>query len=242
MTGLALVLVALLLPRAIGNDQPDAKGQFVTIFSANLLVGGAQTAPLLAAIEQTDPDIIALQEATPTNLETLRAAGVTKTHPYFVGTPDIGARGYFTLSRWPLKEIPGSGLRGDHWPEMRVGNTGMIFRNIHPNPPLKFGNTPEWKAALSEIPNSRGTRVISGDFNATLDHRDFRSVLDRGYRDAGDQTGNGFRWTWVVSRTGRLVIDHVLVPPGVAVQSFKVIDLPGSDHNALSVRLRLPAP
>ncbi|MGH2959136.1 MAG: endonuclease/exonuclease/phosphatase family protein [Solirubrobacterales bacterium] len=234
------VLVALLLPRAIGNDQPEARGQSITIFSANLLAGAAETGPLLAAIERNDPDIIALQEATPGNLAALKAAGVMNELPYFAGIPEVGTRGYFTLSRWPLREIPGSGLNGGFWPEMRVGDTGMIFRNIHPAPPLKYGNTPRWKTALAGIPSSRGNRFISGDFNATLDHRDLRSVLDRGYRDAADQTGNGFKWTWVVTRTGRLVIDHVLVPPGVAVQSFEVIDLPGSDHNAVVARVRLP--
>lgn len=234
------ILVALLLPRAIGNDQPQARGQAVTIFSANLLAGAAEAEPLLAAIERNDPDIVALQEATPENLATLKAAGVMKDLPYSSGVPAFGTRGYFTLSRWPLKVIPGSGLLGDNWPEMRVGSTGMIFRNIHPSPPLKYGNTPRWKAALAEIPSSRGNRFISGDFNSTLDHRAFRAVLDRGYRDAADETGNGFKWTWVVTRTGRLVIDHVLVPPGVAVQSFEVIDLPGSDHNAVVARLRLP--
>lgn len=234
------VLVALLIPRALGNEQPEARGQTVTIFSANLLAGAAEPAPLLAAIARTDPDIIALQEATPENLEALKDAGVMKARPYFSGLPEFGTRGYFTLSRWPLKVIPGSGLLGDNWPEMRVGNTGMIFRNIHPSPPLKYGNTPKWEAALAEIPNSRGNRFISGDFNSTLDHRAFRSVLGRGYRDAADQTGNGFKWTWVVTRTGRLVIDHVLVPPGVDVQSFEVIDLPGSDHNAVVARVQLP--
>lgn len=236
----AAVLGGLLMPRAIGNDQPDARGQAVTIFSANLLAGAAESGPLLAAIERTDPDIIAVQEATPENLATLKASGVMKDRPYFSGVPEFGTRGYFTLSRWPLKVIPGTGLLGDNWPEMRVGNTGMIFRNIHPSPPLEYGNTPKWEAALAEIPSSRGNRFISGDFNSTLDHRAFRAVLDRGYRDAADETGNGFKWTWVVTRTGRLVIDHVLVPPGVDVQSFEVIDLPGSDHNAVVARVRLP--
>lgn len=240
LVAVAGVLVALLVPRAIGNEQPEARGRSITIFSANLLAGAAQAGPLLAAIERTDPDILALQEATPENLETLKAAGVTKDLPYFSGTPEFGTRGYFTLSRWPLKEIPGSGLRGDRWPEMRVGSTGMIFRNIHPAPPLEYGRTPLWRQALSEIPNSRGNRFIAGDFNATLDHRDLRSVLDRGYRDAADQTGNGFKWTWVVTRTGRLVIDHVLVPSGVDVKSFELIDLPGSDHKAVVTRVRLP--
>ncbi len=236
----AAIIAALLLPRAIGNDQPEARGRSITIFSANLLAGAAEPEPLVAAIERTDPDIIALQEATPDNFKTLKAAGVLAERPYFSGIPQFGTRGYFTVSRWPLKVIPGSGLLGDNWPEMQVGDSGMIFRNIHPSPPLSYGNTPEWKAALAEIPSSRGNRFIAGDFNSTLDHRAFRSVLNRGYRDAADQTGNGFKWTWVVTRTGRLVIDHVLVPTGVNIQGFEVIDLPGSDHDAIVARVQLP--
>lgn len=239
MVGLTCVIAALLIPRAISNDQPSAGGRTVQIFSANLLHGSAEPGPLIAGIKATNPDIIALQEATPETFTELKKAGILESRPYFSGVPEFGTRGYFTVSRWPLKVIPGSGLLGDNWPEMRVGGTGMIFRNIHPSPPIEPGNTPKWKAALAEIPSSRGTRVISGDFNSTLDHRDFRAVLGRGYRDAGDQTGNGFKWTWVVTRTGRLTIDHVLVPPGVAVESYRVIDLPGSDHNAMAVRIRL---
>jgi endonuclease/exonuclease/phosphatase family metal-dependent hydrolase len=43
-----------------------------------------------------------------------------------------------------------------------------------------------------------------------------------------------------VSRSGRLVIDHVLVAPTIEVQHFDVVDLPGSDHNAVVTRIRLP--
>jgi endonuclease/exonuclease/phosphatase family metal-dependent hydrolase len=124
---------------------------------------------------------------------------------------------------------------------MRVGDTGMIFRNVHPGSPLKPSISPYWQQNLRDLPPAGNKlRVVAGDFNATLDHRDFRAVLARGFRDAGDQTGHGFSWTWSVSKLGRLVIDHVLVPRGVAVESYKVINIPGSDHNALAVRLRLP--
>lgn len=234
-------LVALLLPRAIANDQPSANGRTLTIFSANLLVGRAEIRPLAAAIERVDPDIIALQEATPEDLIELRGAGAFAGLPYEVGEPQAGTLGYSTISKFPLSVIPGTALHDDRWPELRVGSTGVRFRNIHTASPLKPGNSKFWKKTLGEIPPSgKRLRIVAGDFNATLDHRAFRSVLDRDYRDAADETGNGFKWTWVVTRTGRLVIDHVLVPPGVAVQSFEVIDLPGSDHNAVVARVRLP--
>lgn len=241
LVGVACVLVALLIPRAVGDDQPSVGGRTVTIFSANLLEGGALPGPLTRLIRKTNPDILALQEAVPQNLVDLRARGVLESRPYIAGAPELGTRGYFTASRYPLSVIPNTGLTNDRWPEMRVGDTGLIFRNVHPGSPLKPSIAPYWQQNLRDLPAAGDElRVVAGDFNATLDHRAFRAVLARGYRDAGEQTGHGFAWTWSVSKLARLVIDHVLVPRGVAVLSYRVYDVPGSDHNAVVVRLRLP--
>jgi endonuclease/exonuclease/phosphatase family metal-dependent hydrolase len=196
---------------------------------------------LLAAIRETDPDIIALQEATPDNVELLRNAGLLKDRPYLAGEPRWGTLGYFTVSRFPLKVIPGSGLTDGQWPEMRVGGTRMIFRNVHPTPPISPFATPAWEQNLSEIPGPRGRlRVVAGDFNATFDHRDFRAVIARGYVDAGEATGNGFKWTWSAGLFRRLVIDHVLAPPSVRFSDYRVFNLPNSDHNAVAVKIQLP--
>jgi endonuclease/exonuclease/phosphatase family metal-dependent hydrolase len=241
LIGTACIIVALLVPRTVSNDQPSAGGQTITIFSANLLRGEADPDALAKMIDAVNPDIIALQEVVPQNVVDLRARGALRQLPYSAGTPEIGTLGYVTLSKFPLRVVPDSGLTNGRWPEMRVGSTGMIFRNVHPGSPLKPQISPYWQQNLRDMPSAgEKLRVIAGDFNATLDHRDFRAVLARGYRDAGDQTGNGFKWTWSVSRMGRLVIDHVLVPRGVAIKSYRVMNVPGSDHNALAVTLQLP--
>ena len=146
-----------------------------------------------------------------------------------------------TISRWRLVEVAGSGLTLGRWPELRVAGTGMILRNLHPAPPVTPDASSRWESALDAIPPAgERMRILAGDFNATLDNRAFRSVLDRGYRDAGDLAGGGLDWTWSAGRLRRLAIDHVLVPRGVAVERYQVFDLPGSDHNAVSVTLRLP--
>lgn len=240
--GVAMVwLIVLIAPRTISDGQPEANGRTVHLLTANLLVGGASLPDLEKVIDQADPDIIALQEVTPENVAALRAAGVMKSRPHVLGSPEPGSTGYVTISRWKLTEVPGSVLPPGRWPEMRVAGTPIRFRNIHPSSPLKRVPSTSWRASLAAIPPTEGRmRVVAGDFNATLDHRAFRSVLDRGYRDAGDQTGNGLKWTWDVTRNGRLVIDHVLVPPGVAVSDYAVHNIPGSDHNAVTVTLRLP--
>lgn len=236
-----LWMTALVAPRTISNDQPEAQGGTVQLLTANLLVGGASLDTLAQVVKDTDPDIVALQEVTPENVAALRRLGVMRSRPYVVGDPVPGTTGYITISRWKLTEIPGSELATGRWPAIRVSGVPLVFRNVHPAPPIKPDRIKPWQANLRSIPPpGRTPSVIAGDFNATLDHRDFRAVLARGYRDAGDQTGNGLKWTWDVTRNGRLVIDHVLVSRGIAVSDYVVHDVPGSDHNAVTVRLRLP--
>lgn len=234
-------MTVLVAPRTFANDQPVAGGKTVTWMTANLLTGAASVRELEKVISGSDPDIITLQEVTPANVAALRAAGVMRSRPYVVGEPATGSVGYVTISRWKLTTVPGSELASGHWPEMRVSGLPLYVRNVHPAPPIKPNPTRTWQKNLRAIPApGRTPSVIAGDFNATLDHRDFRAVLGRGYRDSGDETGNGLKWTWDVTRNGRLVIDHVLVSPGIAVSDYTVHNIPGSDHNAITVKLRLP--
>jgi endonuclease/exonuclease/phosphatase family metal-dependent hydrolase len=234
---LGAILVGLLVPRAIGGDGPDVDGRKVTILSANLLHGDASPRALREAIAKSNPDIIALQEATPYNLEQLRAAGVLKSHPYLVGDPEPGTLGFFTLSRWKMTPVT-----QHRWPTYRVAGQGFLFRNIHPAPPVRPRSaTANWKRTLAGIA-SAGTgapRVTVGDMNATLDHRDLRAVIDRGYTDAGADTGNGFEWTWRgVGRPMQLVIDHILLDERARASNYEVFDLPGSDHNAIAATVQ----
>ena len=44
------------------------------------------------------------------------------------------------------------------------------------------------------------SQILAGDFNATLDHAEFRALLDRGYVDAADAVGDGLTPTWPARR------------------------------------------
>lgn len=236
-------LVVIIAPRTFSHDEPAASGRTVHIFTANLKKGAAEPGPLLAQIRAARADIVSLQEAGDRNVAELRARGLMKTHPYVVSHSSDGTYANTTISRWPLKLSDDSFATTGSWPAMRVGGggTGIEFYNFHSLSPTTPGREAEWSAGLGSLPAARGRiRLIAGDFNATVDHREFRAVLARGYVDAGYQTGNGLKWTWVIGRLTRLVIDHVLAPPDVAVESYRVQNLPGSDHKSVSVVLRLP--
>ena len=91
----------------------------------------------------------------------------------------------------------------------------------------------------------RVQRILAGDFNATLDHAQFRRLLRRGYADAASQAGHGLSLTWGPQPDRRLTllaIDHVLIDRRCAVVTTSAHWLAGSDHRALYAELRLPAP
>jgi endonuclease/exonuclease/phosphatase family metal-dependent hydrolase len=69
-------------------------------------------------------------------------------------------------------------------------------------------------------------RILAGDFNATQDHRALRGVLGRGYA--------------VRRRALPITIGHVLVDRRIRLETVHVAAVPGSDHRAVVVALRLP--
>jgi endonuclease/exonuclease/phosphatase (EEP) superfamily protein YafD len=114
---------------------------------------------------------------------------------------------------------------------------------VHPNPPLG-PMVDEWNASLKALPSPSPSviRILAGDFNASLDHRAFRDLLDRGYVDAADQVGKGLVPTWPNGRAipPIIAIDHVLADERVAVARTEIVDVPGTDHRGVFTDLRLP--
>ena len=86
--------------------------------------------------------------------------------------------------------------------------------------------------------NDAGSVIIAGDFNATIDMRPFRRLLNGGYRDASEQAGAGrqftYRSNWRIPPF--MGLDHVLTRNATAV-STETVTVPGSDHRALLATL-----
>jgi len=163
--------------------------------------------------------------------------------PYRVFEPDSGGAGSGIASRYPLTELSLAGPSNLAQPSARVdlgGGVSVEVVAVHVVPPTTSPAT--WKSEIGGLPRpSDPVRILAGDFNATLDHATFRSLLNAGYADAADRTGSGFTPTWPAKGFLPLVtIDHVLVDPRVAVNSYRVLDTPGSDHHAVFADLTLP--
>jgi endonuclease/exonuclease/phosphatase (EEP) superfamily protein YafD len=239
-------LAAAVVPRAIPDRQPAAKGPVLRILSANLMFSTIDPAYLYDLIQRTRPDLVSLQEFTLDEADGLAKAGIARLLPYNLLQPEWGAAGSGLYSRFPLNPLlePATTMR---MPRATVDlPAGRQFEMyvVHPLPPITRDQTRDWRHDLDTLPPAHTdgpARVLAGDFNATLDMGEFRTILSHGYADAADRRGKGLIPTWGIDKFGPpLSFDHVVVDRRVAVRGYSVHLLPGSDHRAVLAVLQLP--
>ena len=245
-------LAAAVGPRAVPCGQPPAAGPVLRVLTANLLVGRALAGAVAGLACRMHVDALFVQELTDDAEAGLDQAGLGDLLPYRVTQPvPHGARGSI-YARYPLHggplAAPVSAARCTARLDFPSGQFVQLAC-IHagpPKPPWSPGATARWRGQLSALPASGDSpRILAGDFNATLDHAQFRRLLRRGYVDAASQAGNGLSFTWGPRPDRRLTllaIDHVLIDRRCAALTTSAHWLTGSDHRALYAELRLPAP
>ncbi|WNG82919.1 endonuclease/exonuclease/phosphatase family protein [Mycobacterium sp. ITM-2016-00316] len=256
--GIALLAVSVAvqvpwhhLGRTSDSGQPSTE---LRVLSSNIQKGEAHTAEFVdLAVDSAD--IITMSELTAEAATRLREGGLRKTFPYSILVPRPGAGGMGLWSRYPLTALPPSKY-GNNFIAARVRVPGVrhdpLVASVHLMSPLAGGaNTfAEWghritvaKSEFADWARTAGPAavIIAGDFNATPDMRQFRDLLDVGYRDAISQTGAGFSPTYSPHPAipPVITIDHVLTRNSTA-QSIHTVDIPGTDHRALLATVAVP--
>jgi endonuclease/exonuclease/phosphatase (EEP) superfamily protein YafD len=221
----------------------------VTVLTANVRHGSADTGALAARVADERPDFVVLPEAGADFRDKLMpllaglgyrawvAAGGGRRDGHDV-TLLVGERA------GDVRVRPGSGMRVPH-----LRATGGILGErslyaVHPTAPMSQRSTAWWHDELALIGSWCSGPVaplVAGDFNATFDHPALRAALGR-CRSAADGTGRGLVSTFPAGlpRWLGIQIDHVLVPADAVTTRFEVFDLAGSDHRAVLARVRLP--
>jgi endonuclease/exonuclease/phosphatase (EEP) superfamily protein YafD len=238
-------------PRAAARPQPAARGPKLRVLSFNAYFGLADAEVLTDLVRQLDADVLLVQELTEDAVSRLKLAGLDDLLPYTQLELRGGSRGSGIYSRFPLREGPPVTPTLMAQPSALAelpGGGAVELVCVHPCSPglRRFGGTAQWRRELGLLPPpGELPRVLAGDFNATLDHADFRKLLRLGYADAGRQAGKALTPTWGLPGKNRalLTLDHVLVDRSCAVLGYSVHEVPNSDHRAVfaEIQLRLPA-
>jgi len=249
LAGVALAaLVIAVAPRALDGPQradaapPDRR---LVVMSANLKLGEADGAAVMALVRRYDVDVLSLVELSPAAVARLDAAGADTLLPGRVLAPGTYARGIGVMARRSLTAV-GEPVPPKGRVEVALtlpGGRQLRLVAVHPIPPTSSEQARVWRSQLRDLPgpDEGGVpNVLLGDFNGTLDNRAVRDVLDRGYVDAADATGAGLRTTFPAGRLfPQITIDHVLVPRAIGVHRLSVHDIRDSDHRAVIAELVL---
>ncbi|HEY3471828.1 MAG TPA: endonuclease/exonuclease/phosphatase family protein [Amycolatopsis sp.] len=240
---LAVALAVLVLPRLSASDQREVHGKTLRVLASNLLYGQADPKAVVDLVRSQRIDVLNLVELTPRAVDGLTAAGLFQLLPHRVLHPAPGAFGSGIVSRFPLTEVNLTGDSAAKQPGAQADlGDGVVAEIVAVHPISPDVDTPLWEREMKDLSRAageHGLRILAGDFNATLDHAAFRTVLSRGYNDAAEEHGSGLTPTWP-SSSPVVTIDHVVVDNRAAVLDYRVFDVAGSDHRAVFAEVRLP--
>lgn len=226
---------------------PDA--QALVTLTANLHLGEANAADVVAAVRAHRVDLLATQEMTPEAQQRLVDAGIRAELPYEATDSRPGPAGTGLWSRYPLDDVD----RRKDFSLAAVTATVAVpglqrpvtVAAVHLNGPVPI--SAPWQHDIRHLPSvlrelSRGGPVVvAGDFNATPDIVQFRNLLVDGYADAAQQAGAGMTATYPADRwyPPLIAIDHVLTHDAVATRA-DTIHISNTDHRALLVTVQVP--
>ncbi|WP_340685377.1 endonuclease/exonuclease/phosphatase family protein [Amycolatopsis coloradensis] len=244
----ALVLTctigSLVLPRAFANEQKALDGKHVRVLASNMLGGQADPDRIVGYVKEHQVDVLSLTEMTPEAITGLERAGLFQVLPYHVLHPAEWASGSGLVSRYPLTPLRLSGNSDYKQPSASVDlGDGVRIEVVAVHPAAPMWDRHAWVDEAKDLPYAdaeHDIRILAGDFNASLDHALFRELLTRGYVDAADQLGKALEGTWTNGLVPPVPIDHVLADKRTAIADFKVLETPGSDHDAVYAEVVLP--
>ncbi|WP_199040136.1 endonuclease/exonuclease/phosphatase family protein [Glycomyces salinus] len=251
---LAVAMAAAVAPRAIADEQPSASGPELSVMSVNLYVGSGNLEYVVDLVEEHEPDLLSVQEMTPYAQDELARLGLEDLMPHSIITSGWAAEGTSLYSLHPLERLEEAEPDGIFYQvaaEVDLGGGETVrFLAVHAAAPYAPHRIPHWEQDFAEMPrpDDGAPWILAGDFNATLDHHLMRELIDDGYTDAADATGEGLAMTWRplegylrgLVRPPAVALDHVLADERAAVLDFQVLPKDGSDHSPVLATIRLP--
>ncbi|NAS21409.1 endonuclease/exonuclease/phosphatase family protein [Herbidospora sp. NEAU-GS84] len=245
-----LVFAVIVGPRMVGESPSGGGGPRLRVLAVNLLAGGAPAEEVVRLVRELRVDVVAFQELTPSAVEEMGRAGVDSLLPHRVTEARPGTRGSGIYSRFPATRVGllDFGGFGQLMGLLNVDGVKVEIVSVHPCAPYTGRLHRCWGDGLDALPRPGGAaKILIGDFNATVDHARVRDLLDSGYRDAAEATGEGLLTTWpALPRDFHglpippVTIDHVLADDRTAFHAFSVHLLSDTDHKAVFADLELP--
>jgi endonuclease/exonuclease/phosphatase (EEP) superfamily protein YafD len=249
----SIVLVCLQLWWALPDfnpishlHSPPPGSVTLRLFDANVSQSNRNLDEIGAEVRRDNPDVVTMEELTPTALRSLRSTDVMGRYRYSLVLPSYGPYGMALWSVFPLVDATEWFAYGQ--PELRAwielpGGARLRIDVLHTIAPYLGPDEPTiWEkqmgAIRAELAAEPRPLVAVGDLNATWYDWHFHDLLGLGLSDAAVVAGQGWRMTWPRDQqpvVPYLRIDHVLLSKGISLQSYALGNGNGSDHHPMLV-------
>jgi endonuclease/exonuclease/phosphatase (EEP) superfamily protein YafD len=244
---LVIVQAVLVLPswHPWATAAAPAAGWRLRVFDANVRFNNLNLTGIGHEINVNHPDLVSVEELSFANERSLLATGAVARFKYRYVRPADDSTGFGVWSDEPLTSSETWNAFGhtEYSGMLHPPSGGPIsLLVVHTFAPYGAGEPSEWQGEMASISarvaDAPRPLIVTGDFNATTDMKQFRSVLHHGLTDAAVSMGDGWRMTW--PRNWHLVPplvrpDHVLYSDGLTVTSYRLGDGSGSDHRPLEI-------
>jgi endonuclease/exonuclease/phosphatase (EEP) superfamily protein YafD len=227
----------------VPRRKPTAGGETITVMSVNLLAQNDVTAPIVAEVVATKPDILLLQEYTPRWHEALRMAlAADYPHAGYVLRSDTYGLAIYSRQPFvgPVDTAVPLGAAGT--PQARavvqIGKRNIVLYNVHLMLPKDCSHVLEQRREfadlLDRLTGEESPIILTGDFNFT-NASAFADELRRlGLIDAHRISGWGRGSTWPMRGPLRwapgIRLDHVFLSKGLTSTHSRTGTGRGSDH------------
>ena len=248
---LAAVHVPGVLAWYLPASDPLSEGAVTNlrIVTANVLTKNQEHGSFLDFIEDTQPDIVFIQELNDAWAESLQA--LKEVYAHYAMEPRSDNFGIAMFSRLPLEEIDiryyGEGSVPSVHARLTLDGRSISLLSYHTLPPagreyLATRNR-QLEAIGAYVEAQDDLVIVAGDLNVTPWSPSYkRMIRASGLKNARRGYGIKPTWTGVPLPVPLLPLDHVLLSPGIAVKTFGVGPRIGSDHRPLVVALVVPPP
>jgi len=213
------------------------------LYDANVYQKNDSMAGYAAQLRELRPDLVTLEEASPTDRQQLEVRGALRTLPNFIEVTRYDSHAFLIASRYRFTAPSLSTVDGLPFlvrTSLLLPAGAVPLWVVHITAPVGPG-WQLWNRQLARVCQllrirRPGPILLVGDFNSTWGNRWFHAILDTGLTDGASARGEPFAMTW--SQMFFLLpplirIDHVLTGPGLEVSSIRTEPGPGSDHRAL---------
>jgi endonuclease/exonuclease/phosphatase (EEP) superfamily protein YafD len=239
----AVLNASLVVPwYGVPGTQAAAIGPTLTLLLANVHAGNDRYEELLTLIDESQPDVVVLQEMTPVWLANVAPALGEYSHQLTIPRNDPFGIGIF--SRRPLLSTSVIDSPPLGFPTLvaalELAGRPLTLITTHPMPPIgRFGHEArnEQLRSVGTLVIDRRTDVLIGDLNTTMWGPNYISLEDRtGLHNS--RRGFGVLPSWPTFLPLELIpLDHCLVSDRIDVLETKLGRDIGSDHRPLLVRL-----